>query len=67
MTDLKGKTIEDLKKDLAENRSDVRGFRFNISGAKVKDVKEGSNKKKDIARILTELRKRELEGKNDTK
>ena len=67
MADLKGNKIEDLKKELAEVRSEVRGFRFNISGAKVTDVKEGRNKKRHIARILTELRRRELEVKNDNK
>ena len=67
MADLKGNKIEDLKKELAEVRSEVRGFRFNISGAKETDVKEGRNKKRHIARILTELRRRELEVKNDNK
>ena len=50
----------DLQKILAEKKEDLRNFRFNSSGSKIKNVKEGQSTRKDIARILTELRKREI-------
>lgn len=56
---LEKKTDKDLQKMLGEKREALRSFRFGSSGSKTKNVKEGSNNKKDIARILTEMRKRE--------
>lgn len=55
------KKIEDLKKELTEKREVVRTFRFGIAGAGTKNVKEASVARKGIARILTELRRRELQ------
>lgn len=46
---------KELIKLLEEKRAAVRQFRFNISGSKVKNIKEGAVAKKDVARILTEL------------
>lgn len=54
------KKIEDLKKELAQAREVVRKFRFGIAGAGTKNVKESAGARKSIARILTELRRREL-------
>lgn len=48
-------TKEALEKSLSEKRVALRGFRFGTSGSKVKNVKEGRNLKKNIARILTRL------------
>ena len=59
MKNLEKKTEKDLQKMLAEKREALRKFRFDTSGSKTKNVKEGTNIKKDIARILTELKKRE--------
>lgn len=53
--DLKNKTVEELKKLLSEKRVLLKGFRFGVSGSKTKNIKEGSNLKKDIARIMTSL------------
>lgn len=58
MSELKSKKIEDLTKLLAEKREAIRMFRFGISGSKVKNLKEGANLRKDIARIMTEIRSR---------
>ncbi|MEK7115413.1 MAG: 50S ribosomal protein L29 [Patescibacteria group bacterium] len=58
MSELKSKKIEDLTKLLAEKREAIRMFRFGISGSKVKNLKEGANLRKDIARIMTEIRAR---------
>lgn len=60
MKDLNKKTEKELEKMLFEKREALRGFRFGSSGSKTKNVKEGFNIKKDIARILTELRDREM-------
>jgi ribosomal protein L29 len=48
----------DLAKTLEEKRTAVRQFRFDITGSKVKNIKEGANVRKDVARLLTEQRKR---------
>ena len=61
MKDLTKKTVEELRTMLKERREDERKFRFDISGSKVKDVREGHNARKDVAKILTELRRRELQ------
>ena len=52
----KGKTVDELKKLLGEKRVALESFRFNISGSKVKNVKEARNTRRDAARILTELK-----------
>lgn len=62
-TDMKNNEIKklsdkELLKMLDEKRKAVRQFRFDISGSKVKNLKEGGNTKKDVARMLTELTKR---------
>lgn len=53
--ELKGKDKESLVKLVSEKREALRAFRFGIAGSKVRNMKEGKNLKKDIARILTEL------------
>ena len=60
MADLKKKTEKELIKTLGEKRESLRNFRFDTTGTKIKNVKEGINTRKDIARILTELRAREI-------
>ncbi len=46
---------KELAKLLEEKRTAVRQFRFDISGSKVKNIKEGAGAKKTVARILTEI------------
>lgn len=53
MVELRQKTKEELKKILEEDREKLRQLRFDLSGGKVKNVKEIGKIKKDIARILT--------------
>ncbi|MEI6296829.1 MAG: 50S ribosomal protein L29 [bacterium] len=55
--DFKNKTQEELNKLLSEKRVALKDFRFNSSGSKVKNVKEGAVIRKEIARILTLLDK----------
>lgn len=49
------KTRKDLIKNLQEKRTQLREFRFGVSGSKIKNVKEAVSLRKDIARILTKL------------
>ena len=53
--ELKKLSDKELMKLLDEKQKAVRQFRFDITGSKVKNLKEGGNTKKDVARILTEL------------
>ena len=56
--DITKKTDVDLKKELADNREALRQFRFGAAGSKTKNVKESANRRKVVARILTELNAR---------
>ena len=56
--DIKTKNDQDLIALLAEKRDALRLFRFKLSGGKSRDVKEGRNIRRDIARILTILKER---------
>lgn len=53
--EIKTKTNPDLIKLLSDKRESLRIFRFGTTGSKTKNVKEGREIKKDIARILTVL------------
>jgi ribosomal protein L29 len=55
MSDFKNKTEKELEKALYDKRVSLKNFRFGISGSKVRNVKEGRELKKDIARIMTQL------------
>ena len=59
MKEFAKKTTKELQTLLSQKREAVRTFRFNVSGSNTRNVKEGSNTKKDIARILTLLNKKE--------
>jgi ribosomal protein L29 len=63
MSDLQKQSKEDLTKSLVEKRAALRGFRFGGAGSRTRNVREGRNLRKEIARILTELRARSLAGK----
>jgi len=52
------KTVPELENLLTEKREALRKFRFGIAGSKNRNVKEGKNLRKEIAQILTEIRKR---------
>jgi len=53
--DLSKKTAKDLRELVLEKREALRAFRFGIAGSKVRDVKEGRNLRKAIARAKTRL------------
>ena len=58
MSEYTSKTEQDLLKTLNEKRETLRAFHFGLSGSKVKNLKEGRNVRKDIARVMTELNAR---------
>ena len=53
--DIQKLSDKELEKLLEEKRAVVRQFRFDITGSKVKNIKDGAIAKKTVARILTEL------------
>jgi ribosomal protein L29 len=53
-SELMNKDKKELSTLLIEKREALRNFRFGSAGSKTRNVKEGQNLKKDIARILTE-------------
>ena len=60
MKDLIKKTEKELANLLKEKREALRVFGFALSGGKVKNMKEGNNLKKEIARIMTALNAKKL-------
>ena len=58
--DLKKETPGTLTKQLADMREQLRTFRFEGEGSRRRNVREGRNLRRDIARVLTELRSRDL-------
>jgi len=57
MKELIKKTEKELKALMIEKKEALRVFRFAMSGGKVKNLKEGSKLKKEIAQIMTILNK----------
>ena len=53
--DISNKTAADLNKLISEKREALRVFRFGAAGSKTKNVKQGREIRRDIARILTAL------------
>ena len=66
MTDFKKYSVADLQKELAEKREELRKFRFAESGSRTRDVRAGRTARRDIARLLTELKAREIAAKATT-
>ena len=62
MADFSKQDIDELKKLVADKRETLRAFRFGAAGTRARNTREGRGLRKDIARILTELRKRQLAG-----
>ena len=51
---------EDLQKEIAVKREALRSFRFEGEGSRTRNVREGRNLRKIIARLLTELNSRTI-------
>ncbi|MCI0533338.1 50S ribosomal protein L29 [bacterium] len=52
------KSDGELEKTLHDKREALRVFRFGIAGSRIKNVREGRNERKIIARVLTEENRR---------
>lgn len=59
MKDLKEKDPKALASLLAEKREEIRVIRFGTSGSRVRDVRAQRKARRDIARVLTEMKRRE--------
>ena len=57
---LKTQEPAELQKSLVDKREALRAFRFGGAGSRSRNVREGRNLRKEIAKILTELRERDL-------
>ena len=60
MADLKKYTDEDVRKEIAEKREALRKFRFGEAGSRSRNVREGRTLRRDIARLMTEMRARQI-------
>jgi ribosomal protein L29 len=54
------KTVDHLKKEVVDMQEKLRTIRFGGAGSRSRNVKEGRNIRRDVARALTELRAREI-------
>jgi len=54
--DIKKNTKAELEKMLEEKKVALNAFKFGIAGSKIKNVREGREIKKSIAKIITVLK-----------
>jgi large subunit ribosomal protein L29 len=59
--DFRGLTDEELSERLHEHREAIRNFRFQLATSSVDNSRGIRNARRDVARIKTVLRERELE------
>ncbi|MCU0372481.1 MAG: 50S ribosomal protein L29 [Ignavibacteria bacterium] len=64
---IKDMTTEDLRNALKDSSDALENFRFQHASGQLENYKSMANAKKDIARIKTVLRQRELAEKNNLK
>ncbi|MDP3995633.1 MAG: 50S ribosomal protein L29 [bacterium] len=57
LEELRKKTEEEILKILQDNREKLRQLRFGLAAGKVKNVREIRKIKKEVARILTLLKR----------
>jgi len=62
-TDLKGLTVVELNDKLQEERTSLTTLRFAHTVSPIESPVQLRTKRKEVARILTELRQRELANK----
>ena len=58
--EIKNKTVEHLRKEISDTQEKLREIRFGGAGSRSRNVKEGRNLRREVARSLTELRAREI-------
>ncbi len=64
--EIKNKTVEHLRKEVADTQEKLREIRFGGAGSRSRNVKEGRNLRREVARALTELRARDIASKVKT-
>lgn len=62
--DLKELTVQELEDKLSDDREAFAKLRFNHAVSDLENPMQLKQRKRDIARMLTELRRRELENDN---
>ena len=67
MADIKKAELGELTKMLADTREELRSVRHTSAGSRARDVRGGRNLRKEIARILTEIRARQIAETKKTK
>lgn len=60
MADISSKSIEALQTELTSARESLRTFRYASAGSRTKNVREGRELRKQIARLLTEISARTI-------
>ena len=65
MSDLAKKPSDDLRKELKEQREHLREFRFGVAGSRVRNIRDGRDTRRQIARILTELCRKQAMKKHE--
>jgi len=60
MTDIKTQDSKDLKKSVVDNREALRVLRFGGAGSRSRDVRATRMLRRETARVLTELRSRDI-------
>ena len=58
MSEYKNKTEKEIVKLLNDKREALKNYRFAVSGSKTRNVRDGRNTRKEIARLMTELSNR---------
>lgn len=66
MSTLSTKSVEALQTELASTREAFRSFRYASAGSRTKNVREGRELRRQIARILTEIQARTIADKKKT-
>mgnify|MGYP001258167187 CR=1 FL=1 len=64
---IKDMTIEDLKNNLKDSYDALENYRFQHASGQLENYKALANTKKDIAKILTVLKQREIAEKINSK
>lgn len=59
------KSISELKKDVESLREEIAKLRFEHSLGKLKDTSQLKKKRRELARVLTEIRQKEIIGGQD--
>jgi ribosomal protein L29 len=60
MATLKDKKVEDMQSQVRDLREAIRVFRFGAEGSRSRNVREGRMKRREIARLLTEINSRKV-------